>query len=149
MNKVEWFANYCNMSEDEKWIYREFEMGHEDKIDINTYRRLYDAVLLMASDYNEQISKLPPKIQVADEIALMFNDEVIAVADDLSKKGMLSEQECYLISSIGNKLKEMSATHNDKLWTLNALQNSADWKDCRSKAGILLLSLEYVDWIIN
>ena len=100
-------------------------------------------------EYNEQISKLPPKIQVADEIALMFNDEVIAVADDLSKKGMLSEQECYLISSIGNKLKEMSATHNDKLWTLNALQNSADWKDCRSKARILLLSLEYVDWIIN
>lgn len=137
------------MSEDDKWLYREFEMQNGDKISINIYRRLYDAVLLMSSDYNVQISKLSKEINIADEIALVFKDEVIAVTNTLFQSGLLSEQECNLIAAISARLNKMNELHNDKLWTLNALQYSADWAYCRNAAKLLLQSLKYVDWITN
>ena len=141
MNKAEWFVNYCNMSEDDRWLYKEFEMKDEDKIHINIYKRLYDAVLLMASDYEKQIALLPKGINIADEIALVFDDEVIAVSNILFQKGMLSKEEYDLIISIGNKLNEMSKLHDFTLWTITALKYSENWKYCRNKAQILLSSL--------
>lgn len=82
--------SYCHMSDDEKWIYREFEMADNYKIQLNIYKRMYNAVLLMASNYEKQIDALPKTINIADEIALGFDDEVVAVMDTLHK------MECYL-----------------------------------------------------
>lgn len=73
--------SYCDMSEDEKWIYREFEMADNYKIQLNIYKRMYSAVLLMASNYEKQIAALPKEINIAEEIALVFDDEVIAVME--------------------------------------------------------------------
>lgn len=139
--------NFCNMSEDDRWLYKEFEMKDEDKIQINIYKRLHDAVLLMASDYDKQTALLPKGINIADEIALVFADEVIAVKDILFQKGMLSKEECDLITSIDNKLNEMSKLCNFTLWTANALKQSSNWEYCRNKAQILLSSLGDFDYI--
>ncbi|MCC8024395.1 MAG: hypothetical protein LIP16_03720 [Clostridium sp.] len=138
MDKSKWFESYCDMSEDEKWVYREFEMEEDCKIQLNIYKRMYDAVSLMALDYEKQIDALPKGINIADEIALVFDDEVIAVMDALYKSGMLSLDACALINNIGNKLSEMGIKHDANLWTLEALKQSNLWEQCREKAKQLL-----------
>lgn len=138
MDKSDWFMSYCDMSEDEKWIYREFEMADNYKIQLNIYIRMYNAVLLMASNYEKQIDTLPKAINIADEIALVFDDEVVAVMDTLYKDGMLSLDECALINDINNKLSEMGKKHDKSIWTLEALKGSNLWEQCREKARQLL-----------
>lgn len=134
--------SYCDMPEDEKWIYREFEMSDNYKIQLKIYKRMYNAVLLMASNYEKQIDALPKAVNIADEIALVFDDEVIAVMDTLHKDGMLSLDECALINDINNKLSEMGKKHDKSLWSLEALKESNLWEQCREKAK-QLLSLLY------
>ena len=142
MDKSDWFMSYCDMPEDEKWIYREFEMSDNYKIQLKIYKRMYNAVLLMASNYEKQIDALPKAVNIADEIALVFDDEVIAVMDTLHKDGMLSLDECALINDINNKLSEMGKKHDKSLWSLEALKESNLWEQCREKAK-QLLSLLY------
>ncbi len=113
-------------------------MEEDCKIQLNIYKRMYDAVSLMALDYKKQIDALPKGINIADEIALVFDDEVIAVMDALHKSGMLSLDACALINNIGNKLSEMGIKHDANLWTLEALKQSNLWEQCREKAKQLL-----------
>lgn len=149
MHQRDWFAAYCAMPEDEKEFYREFEMDQTDKIKLNTYKRMYDTVSLMASDYENQITALPKGIDIADEIALLFDDEVVAAMDALYKDGMLSIEACARIKDIDNTLSEMGKQKDESLWTLEALEQSELWEKCREDAKQLLLllcKLEYIDY---
>ncbi len=145
VDKKDWFISYCNMSEGERCIYRELEMEDNHKIQLNIYKRMYNAVLLMASNYEKQIDALPKAINIADEIALVFDDEVVAVMDTLHKDGMLSLDECALINDINNKLSEMGEKHDKSLWTIEALKESNLWGQCREKAKQLLSRLCNLD----
>lgn len=107
MDKSNWFVVYCAMSEDEKELYREFEMEDHGKTQFNIYKRMYDAVSLMASDYENQITALPKGVDIADEIALVFDGEVTAAKDILYQEGMLSIEACTQIDHIDNILSEM------------------------------------------
>lgn len=141
MDKSDWFLSYCHMSEEEKWVYEELEMTDNCKIQLSIYRRMYNAVLLMASNYEKQIDALPKTINIADEIALAFDDEVVEGMDVLYKYGMLSLAECTLIKDINNQLSDMSREHDEGLWTLKALKESNLWEQCREKARQLLTLL--------
>ncbi len=129
------------MSEEERYLYREFEREDNDKIAIQIYKRMYDAVSLMALNYEKQIAALPGGINIPDEIALVFDDEVMAVMKDLYEKQMLSLDECELITVIGNKLSEMVERRDISPWTLDGLKNETLWEECRVKAKLLLLKL--------
>ena len=142
MMKNNWFTAYCNMSKDEKDLYNEFEMKDTDRINLKIYERMYDAVTLMSLDCQQQMSALPKGVHIPDEIALVFHDEVVAVTDMLYKNGMLSLDACSLIKVIENKLFEIGRNQEESLWTLEALEKSKLWEECRSNAR-LLLSLLY------
>lgn len=149
INENNWFAAYCDMSEDEKELYREFEMEDHGRIQLNIYKRMYDAVSLMASDYENQITALPKGIDIADEIALLFDDEVIAVKDILYQEGMLSIEACTQIDHIGNILSEMGKKNDEGIWTLEALKRSSLWEKCRENAKQLLSMLCKLEYYIN
>ena len=140
-----WFIEYCNMSKDEKDLYQEFEIKDTDKINLKLYKRLYDAVTLMSLDYEEQSITFPEDINVPDEIALVFNDEVIEMMDGFYKNGMLSTDDCVLIKKIDNKLLEIGEKQDEDLWTLYALEHSKLWEECRKYARLLLSSLHNIE----
>lgn len=58
-------------------------MENSCKINLDTYKRMYDAVSLMVLDYNKQVLALPNGINIPDKIALVFDDEVIAIMNIL------------------------------------------------------------------
>ena len=140
-----WFIEYCNMSKDEKELYKEFEMDDGNKMKLQTYKRLYDAVTLMSLDYEEQSITFPEDINVPEEIALVFNDEVIEMMDGFYKNGMLSTDDCVLIKKIDNKLLEIGEKQDEDLWTLYALEHSKLWEECRKYARLLLSSLHNIE----
>ena len=140
-----WFIEYCNMSKDEKDLYQEFEIKDTDKINLKLYKRMYDAVTLMSLDYEEQSITFPEDINVPDEIALVFNDEVIEMMDGFYKNGMLSTDDCVLIKKIDNKLLEIGEKQDEDLWTLYALEHSKLWEECRKYARLLLSSLHNIE----
>lgn len=129
------------MTEDEKYLYEEFDMDDICKINLKIYMRLCDAVRLMSMDYNQQIAALPQNINVPDEIALVFDDEVISVMDNMQENGMLSLENCEMIKKIENRLLEMNKVQDKNLWTLEALEQSSEWEECRKDAKLLLGSL--------
>lgn len=140
-----WFIEYCNMSKDEKELYKEFEMDDGNKMKLQTYKRLYDAVTLMSLDYKQQIAALPQGIPIPDEIALTFDDEAIAFMETLYKSNMLSTDDCVLIEKIDNKLLEIGEKQDEDLWTLYALEHSKLWEECRQYARLLLSSLHNLE----
>ncbi len=140
-----WFIEYCNMSKDEKELYKEFEMDDGNKMKLQTYKRLYDAVTLMSLDYKQQIAALPQGIPIPDEIALTFDDEAIAFMETLYKNNMLSTNDCVLIKKIDNKLLEIGEKQDEDLWTLYALEHSKLWEECRKYARLLLSSLHNIE----
>jgi len=113
-----WFIEYCNMSKDEKELYKEFEMDDGNKMKLQTYKRLYDAVTLMSLDYKQQIATLPQGIPIPDEIALTFDDEAIAFMETLYKSNMLSTDDCVLIEKIDNKLLEIGEKQDEDMDTV-------------------------------
>lgn len=127
------------MTKDERYLCEEFDMDDICKKNLKTYMRLYDAVTLMASNYDCQITALPQCINIPDEIALVFDDEVIAVMDNMQENGILSLENCEMIKKIQNRLLEM--TQDVRLWTLEALKQSNAWEECRKDAKLLLASL--------
>ena len=129
------------MTEDEKYLYENFDMDNTCKINLKIYKRLYDAVTLMSLDYSQQKKILPQDVNVPDEIALVFDDEVIFVMDNLRECGMLSSDSCKMIKMIQNRLLEMSKAKNKNLWTLESLEESEEWGNCRKDAQLLLTSL--------
>ena len=140
-----WFIEYCNMSKDEKDLYQEFEIKDTDKINLKLYKRMYDSLTLMSLDYEEQSITFPEDINVPDEIALVFNDEVIEMMDGFYKNGMLSTDDCVLIKKIDNKLLEIGEKQDEDLWTLYALEHSKLWEECRKYARLLLSSLHNIE----
>lgn len=136
-----WFFDYCNMSEDDRYLYEEFYMDGECKNQLNTYRRLYDAVKLMSLEYEKQIKELPKNINIPEEIALLFDDEVIAVMDDLYSKGILSLDNCLRMRDIEKKLSIITKSADRDLWTLDALKYANEWEECRKEAKSLLEAL--------
>lgn len=140
MVKNDWFTVYCNMTEDERYLYKEFKMDDVCKTNLKIYKRMYDAVTLMSLDYEQQIIALLQNINIPDEIALVFDDEVIVIMDNLCENGMLSPDNCKLIMSIENKLSEMVNMDDKSLWTLNALKQAKEWEKWRKDARLLLLS---------
>lgn len=145
MVKNGWFADYCDMTEDEKYLYKQFKMDNTCKTNLKIYKRMYDAVTLMSLDYEQQIIILPSDLNIPDEIALVFDDEVIAVMDDLYENGILSLDNCRLIRRIGNKLSKMSKMRDKNLWTLDALKYTQEWEECRQDARTLLSSLHRIE----
>lgn len=129
------------MTEDEKYLYEEFDMDDTCKINLKIYKRLYDAVMLMSLDYSQQINNLPQYVNVPDEIALVFDDEVIAVMDNLRECGMLSSDNCKMVKMIQNRLLEMNKAKDKELWSLKSLEESEEWENCRKDAQLLLASL--------
>lgn len=133
------------MTEDERYLYKEFKMDDICKTNLKIYKRMYDAVTLMSLDYEQQIIALPQNINISDEIALVFDDEVIAIMNNLHKNGMLSLDNCKLIMSIENKLSKMVNINDKNLCTLNALKPAKEWEKCRKDAGLLLSSLYQIE----
>ena len=79
-----WFRQYQKMSEDEKELFHEFDMSENQKWLIVDYNKLKNAVYLLSIKPEELKSNFTDKINIINEIALIFFDEGMYPAERLS-----------------------------------------------------------------
>ncbi len=96
--------------------------------------RMIEVLKLMACSASQQRAAFPDFVVVADEIALLFDDELRLV--DMST---LPPAVGDALRSIDSRLSDMS---NDKsIWSLEALATSHEWQQLRGAALALLSTL--------
>jgi hypothetical protein len=96
--------------------------------------RMIEALKLMGCPADVQIAALPDYVVVADEVALIFDDELCGLKLDTC----MPEVRGRLIE-IERRLSSMSDTK--VLWTNDALQSADEWNGIRAEAAALLLLL--------
>lgn len=94
-------------------------------------QNLIESLLLLASDYEVQVSLFPEFVHIPDEIVLAF-DEVFLVLD----KSSLEPELLSMLNRIDEYTAKMS--EDKSLWSLDKLRNSREWEDLRSMAKEVL-----------
>jgi hypothetical protein len=96
--------------------------------------RLIEALKLVACSADAQIAALPEFVVIADEVALLFDEELRAV--DLAACTPIVRER---LASIDRSLSAMSETKS--LWTIDALRTAPEWASLRSTAAEILSAL--------
>lgn len=106
---------------------------------------LQDALTALASDADAQLRYLKDQgvPGCIDELALDY-DDMAAAANDMLQVGEIDIDQRDCIKSLNEFLKHFSGESNAHLWTPDALQSAAEWKQVRSMARncLELLQLE-------
>jgi hypothetical protein len=100
--------------------------------------RVLELLKLMASSAGEQVKAFPDFVVVADEIALLFDDEM-RFADG---QGLISKLDAVALErlrAIGERLERM--TGKSQFWTLEALGSAPEWDFIRRTACSILSDL--------
>lgn len=100
--------------------------------------RMIEVLKLLASQYTVQKSVLPTFVVVADEIALLFDDELrLARARGLVEAA--GPEVGGDLAAIDEALDGMGATK--ALWTDEGLRDSVEWQQIRDRARQALVRL--------
>jgi hypothetical protein len=95
---------------------------------------MIEILKLIASSADEQQAALPDFVVVADEIALLFDDELRLIDTNACGPDVRAG-----LSSIDERLTGMS--DDTSLWTPNALTSASEWAALRNAASRLLAAL--------
>lgn len=103
------------------------------------YHQLVQSLQLLSADFSVQIDALPPFVEVADEIALIYH-ECVLLSDQMLDAGLISKDQLDRVVNIDERLAEMS--NEESYWTLEALQHNPEWDTIRTQAKKILVSME-------
>ena len=109
-------------------------------------RRMLETLKLLASPADVQLEVLSSDVVVADELALIFDDELLAL-----DPAACSEAARARLTAIAQALSAMSDRR--ELWTTDALRTADDWKRIRMDAAAVLAAFgepverPTIDWL--
>ncbi|MGQ4477826.1 hypothetical protein [Streptomyces sp. SAS_276] len=105
---------------------------------------MIEALAVLAADSADQLAWIDKHKVVADELALDFDDAFRLVAD-LHQEEFLDTDALGKLQLIDAVLEEMSGRGNAERWSREALATDAGWRQVRTLARDLLVSLQG-DW---
>lgn len=117
------------------------------------YNNLIQVLRLIASTSDIQIASFPQFVNVADEIALSYND-IYLLVPLLKKEGLISPVACNILMQIDELFDTMS--QNKSIWNVDALENDKYWQKSRYLALSILKELKesydkpnlgFINWI--
>lgn len=133
-----WFTEFQSLSNDEKEIYNEFILDSEKRAIVFDYERFKSAVELIASKPNDLLIKYNEKLNIAEEVALTFDNECIYIVSYLKKEKCISDEIFNLVMQINEQLELLSDEYNEKNWTIQAMECDSRWIKARELAKKLL-----------
>jgi hypothetical protein len=117
------------------------------------YDNLIQNLRIITSDSNVQIALFPEFVNIADEIALLYNDVYITVPI-LVTENLISSIVYDILTQIDRLLDSMS--QDKSLWNIEMLEKNKYWQELRYLAYSALRelkepyvkpNLEFVNWI--
>lgn len=140
MNK-DWFKEYCEKNIDEQEVLFEYCLDDECKILLIEYSRFKNVIELLSKDIDSLQNEFANSINVADEIALLFDDECKFLAGILLKNNIINKEVYYEVMQIDKLLSEMSDEHNINNWTVEAMNNDMRWTLSKKIANDIICGL--------
>lgn len=107
--------------------------------------RIIEATKMVAALYIEQKVLFPKNFPTADEIALNFSDEVAFRADYFKENELITDFQYQKIRELHEKFTQMSNDKVQDYWSLEALENSKAWEECRLLAKEILKDFDMKD----
>ena len=96
--------------------------------------QLVNALRLAALPAQEQVAALPDFVQVADEIALEY-DQAFQRVPQLVEAGVLTAEQAEPLATLDQLFAAMTdATDKDTVWTLPAMEGDERWAQTRTIA---------------
>lgn len=135
INGNEWFVKYQKLPDDEKEIYKEYVLGAEEKAIVLDYERFIKAIELLASEPDDLRAEYNKMLNMADEVALTFDNEGVYIAHHLKSENYISEEVYNLVIQIDKQLESLSNEHNEKNWTIQAMKTDQRWIKARVLAN--------------
>ncbi|WP_338692659.1 hypothetical protein V2W30_00525 [Streptomyces sp. Q6] len=102
---------------------------------------MIEALALLGADSADQLAWIDRYKVVTDELALEFDDAFRLIAD-LQQDEFLDTEALGKLQLIDTVLEEMSGRENAERWSGEALANDAGWRQVRTLARDLLISLQ-------
>ena len=136
MGESEWFAEYKMLPDDDvKEYYKEFILDADQKVLVLDYERFVAAIELMASSPDDLLLKYDERINIADDVALTFDDECVYIASYLKDNQCIGEKVYNLVMQIDEQLELLSDEHNEENWTIQAMNSDERWIRVRAAAN--------------
>ena len=116
------------------------------------YYNLIQSLKLVASPHHIQIASLPDYVNVADEIALIYNDSYIMLPQICS---IISQPNVIKMFDELNKLFE-DMSKDKSLWNNKSLEENVFWKVSRELGQLILNelnekntnpNLDFIHWV--
>ena len=136
MGEGEWFAEYKMLPDDDvKEYYKEFILDADQKVLVLDYERFVAAIELMASSPDDLLLKYDERINIAEDVALTFDDECVYMAPYLKDNQCIGEKVYNLVMQIDEQLELLSEEHNEENWTIQAMNSDERWIRARAAAN--------------
>lgn len=119
----------------------------------NLYNMLLQALRLVASSSNVQISVMPNFVNIPEEIALIYNDAYLTLTQ-LQNQNLIPKEALEILKKIDELFEKMSK--DPSLWTLDILENDKNWRLSRDLDKSVLKSLherydkpnlDFIHWV--
>lgn len=85
--------------------------------------------MISENDWFAEYKMLP------DEVALTFGDECVYMAPYLKDKQCIDEKVYNLVMQVNEQLELLSDEHNEKNWTMQAMNSDERWIRARAAAN--------------
>ncbi len=108
------------------------------------WQRMIEALAVLGADSADQLAWIDKHKVVTDELALESDDAFRLIAD-LRQEEFLDTEALGKLQLIDAVLEEMSGRENAERWSREALATDAGWRQVRTLARDLLVSLQG-DW---
>ena len=143
MSESDWLAEYKMLPDDDvKNYYKEFILDADQKAVVLDYERFVAAIELMASGPDDLLLIYDERINIADDVALTFGDECVYMAPYLKDNQCIDEKVYHLVMQINEQLVLLGDEHNEKNWTIQAMNSDERWIRARAAANEVRKLLE-------
>ena len=105
--------------------------------------RLEWAIRALSQPYEIQEALFPDFVEVADELALTFEEAMRPYIDCPSGLDMLTTAQRAALSNLDNCLMRMSGQENLHNWTMEAFVDSIEWATLRNLARQVLIVMNW------
>lgn len=117
------------------------------------YNQLIQSLRLVEVSPDIQIRLLPQFVNIADEIALVYDDAFL-IASELKERNIISSDTFKILTELNELFEKMSI--DKSLWSVEMLRTNIDWERTRKIAGQVLKelhepldkpNLDFIVWI--
>lgn len=138
-----WFDEYKKLLQDERDYYKEFIYDDDQRKIALNYDRFIESLKSLAINPDELRHQINRRLNIAEEIALLFVDETLYISHILYNMKLIDSDIIELINQIDEIFNEI-AKDNTNDWSIDYMIKNAKWKKIRNIANEILIMLNEI-----